>query len=221
MIYERKKVRLTRKGVNEMNGKMNQYLEELQMVLAEDLFTHSYRVANMSKYMASYLQLPSHDIERIEIAALFHDVGKEIIRSPIWEKTGNLTEEEFKLAQKHPIQSYEYLMKSKDPYLSSLSIPVRHHHERFDGRGYPDKLSGQNIPISSRIIALCDAYDAMTSIRPYRQFRYSPEKALGILRNGSGRQHDPNLIEVLEDNFDEITNLSSKHAMSNILISAI
>ncbi len=183
---------------------------ELKNLLPEDVFFHSVRVARLSEKMGELLKLDVVLRHKLYLAGLHHDVGKKLVDSPIWNKKGNLTKEEFDLAKRHPIESARYLMSSEDHIMNELSIYVKHHHESYDGTGYPDGIMSDEIPLLSRIIAVCDAFDAMTSVRPYREFAYTPERALSNLKKNSGQMHDPELIEILDSNFTEMVDVLSK-----------
>ena len=186
-----------------MNDTRKYYENKLRNLLPDDVFFHSLRVAVLSEKLSEAIGIDSEECQKIYVAALHHDVGKQIIDSPVWNKKGNITREEFEVVKEHPVKSAEYMQHSDDDYLSPLSIYVRHHHERYDGSGYPMGLKGNSIPFYSRIIAICDALDAMTSKRPYREFAYTHERALEMLINKSGKDHDPMVVGVLEENWDK------------------
>lgn len=164
---------------------------------AQDPYTsgHSMRVRRIAKIIASAYGLPARQIERIGIAALLHDVGKgDRIFFEILKKPGRLTQEERAIMELHPVKSADIVARVTQ--LADIVPSVRHHHENFDGTGYPDRLAGNAIPIGSRIIMLADTIDAMTTDRPYR-------KALGIdvvqaeLINYRGTQFDPEICDAL------------------------
>jgi putative two-component system response regulator len=157
---------------------------------AKDKYTsgHSQRVAGISVAIAKELGMPQDSIDKIRLAGLVHDIGKIGIKESILNKTGKLTDEEYQHIKSHceagehiliPIVEDEEILKA-----------VRHHHERYDGRGYPDGLSGEQIPLGARILAVADAYDAMTSERPYRE-AMSAESACTEIERGKGVQFDP------------------------------
>ncbi len=163
---------------------------------ARDSYTcgHSDRVARMARKLAEDLRFSPEDCERIYMSGLLHDIGKIGVPDHVLLKAGNLTDEEFALIKKHPEIGHAIL--SHLPQLSYVLPGVRHHHEFFDGRGYPDGLAGGDIPIEGRLLAVVDAYDAMTSSRPYREGMH-PQRAQQILRAGAGQQWDPQMVEAL------------------------
>jgi HD-GYP domain-containing protein (c-di-GMP phosphodiesterase class II) len=161
---------------------------------ARDPYTcgHSERVAQFCRRLGQECGLETEACENLHLAGLLHDVGKIAISDTVLQKPGNLTDEEFTELKKHPGQGLAIL---KDlSHLRHVLPGVVHHHERFDGKGYPYGLQGESIPVEGRIMSICDAYDAMTSNRPYRQ-AMAQEKAEAILRDGAGTQWDPELIE--------------------------
>jgi len=153
---------------------------------------HSRRVANYSVEIAKEMGLPEEKIEEIELAAILHDIGKIGIKETILDKAWRLTEEESEEVKKHPVIGAKLV--GKVGALKHVAKIIKHHHERCDGKGYPDGLTCEEIPIESRIIAVADAFDAMTSDRPYRK-ALSVQKALQILKNGKGKQWDENVVE--------------------------
>ncbi|MFN4200409.1 MAG: HD-GYP domain-containing protein [Fervidobacterium gondwanense] len=152
---------------------------------------HSKNVANLASLLAEKLGLSDELIRKTYWAALVHDIGKIVIPSTILNKEGKLTIEEFEIIKKHPVYGHDFLSTSAD--LRELARYVYHHHERWDGKGYPSGLSGEDIPLISRIIAVVDAWDAMRSSRPYRK-GLSKEEALKELIEHSGIQFDPNIV---------------------------
>jgi putative nucleotidyltransferase with HDIG domain len=163
---------------------------------AKDPYTsgHSERVARIAVRLAEELEIPPPKRSDLYLAGLLHDIGKIGIDDVVLKKTGPLTPEEFRKIQSHVEIGVTIL---KDLRKLSHIIPgVRHHHESMDGTGYPDKLSGEDIPLEARILAVADSFDAMSSNRPYRK-RLSPMQIDDILRKGRGVQWDPNVIDAL------------------------
>lgn len=177
----------------------NKELLELfvQTVEFRDPYTsgHSKRVQRFSRIIAQLYGLGNRDVERVAKAALLHDVGKiHEIFAPILMKPGRLTEEERATMELHPIKSAELVDMISD--LKEVVPAVRHHHENWDGTGYPDQLSGEDIPIESRIIMFADTIDAMTTDRPYRKALGEADVRAEIAKY-RGIQFDPNICDVL------------------------
>jgi len=162
---------------------------------ARDPYTlgHSTRVAQLATALAKEAGLSSEEIETIEIACLFHDVGKIRIPDIILHKKGQLEPEEIQEMRKHPEYGAEIL--SKAPCLYKYIPAVRHHHEWYNGHGYPDRLSCDEIPLAAAIIALADSFDAITSDRPYRK-ALSQEEALEVIAKNAGKQFHPELASL-------------------------
>ena len=155
---------------------------------------HSLRVAEYSKLIAEELDKDAEDCERIYYAALLHDVGKIGISDAIINKSGRLTPEEYGVIKQHPVMGNQILSSIRDyPY---ISIGAHYHHERYDGKGYPDGLKGEEIPEIARIISVADAYDAMTSDRSYRTALPQAFVREEFVK-GSGTQFDPNFAQVM------------------------
>jgi putative nucleotidyltransferase with HDIG domain len=157
---------------------------------------HSMRVASLSKRIAERLGLPEKHVESVETAALLHDIGKiDAEFTGILRKAGGLTEEERTVIQSHVTQGVA-LLTNFASYSTEILDAVRYHHERMDGSGYPEGLSGDAIPIAARIINTCDAIDAMLSDRPYRR-ALSIERVHSELLAGKGTQFDTRIVEVV------------------------
>jgi diguanylate cyclase (GGDEF)-like protein len=150
---------------------------------------HSERVKNLSLKLAEELNLKQHEIDEIATLGLLHDIGKIIISREVLEKPTKLNEDEWIEIKKHP--SIGYRMLSTTSEFSDIALGVLSHHEKWDGTGYPKGLKDEEIPLKSRIIALADAYDAMTSPRPYRPNGLSKAEAIEEIRKNLGKQFDP------------------------------
>jgi len=169
----------------------------VKAIEARDPYTsgHSVRVSRLSRTIAVELGLAAKEIEQIETAALLHDVGKIHEEfAPLLRKDSRLTPEETGLMQTHAARSAD-LVGIISKFHGAVQVAVRHHHERWDGRGYPDGLSGERIPIGARIILVSDTIDAMTTDRPYRK-RLPLETVLSELQKHKGTQFDPRIVEV-------------------------
>jgi HD-GYP domain-containing protein (c-di-GMP phosphodiesterase class II) len=165
---------------------------------ARDPYTeaHAGRIRDLAVSIAIAMQLPYEERRAVRLGAILHDVGKIGISDTILLKPGPLTDEEWAIMRTHP-EIGERMLKNIDFLAPALPI-VRHHHERWDGKGYRDGLAGEDIPIGARIVAVCDAFDAMTSDRPYRK-ALSLEEACDELTKNSGTQFDPTCVDLVVD----------------------
>ncbi|SFG70224.1 HD domain-containing phosphohydrolase [Oribacterium sp. WCC10] len=172
---------------------------------AKDAYTkgHSSRVAEYSREIAKRAGYSSERQEEIYMMGLLHDVGKIGVPNAVINKPGKLTDEEYEKIKTHPGRGARILQNIKE--MPKLSIGARWHHERFDGRGYPDGLSGEDIPEEARIIAVADAYDAMTSNRSYRGI-IPQDVVRNEIEKGSGTQFDPGfaaiMLEIIKEDVD-------------------
>jgi HD-GYP domain-containing protein (c-di-GMP phosphodiesterase class II) len=175
---------------------------------------HSDRVARISQMLASQMGVPESECEEIYRAGLLHDIGKVGVPDQVLSKPGRLTEEEFDLIKQHPMIGYRIL---KDLRAFEFVLPgVRWHHERQDGRGYPDGLTGDEIPLMARVMAVADGFDAMTSNRPYRD-GMPFEKAESIMREGAGTQWDADVVAAYLKINDVIQDFCRNHRMSSVM----
>ncbi len=163
---------------------------------AKDPYTkgHSERVAEISLALAQELNLSDRDIENIEYTALLHDIGKIGVSDNILGKDSSLTNKEFDKIKEHTVMGAK-IIEPVD-FLKNSYEAIYHHHEKYNGEGYPDGLKSEDIPLSARIIAVADAYDAMGSDRPYRK-KLDKDKKLNELKDQSGKQFDPKVVEAL------------------------
>ena len=159
---------------------------------APRMAAHHRAVAQMAATVARRIGLDGEQLHAVIRAAELHDVGKIAVPDEILNKPGALTEPELEVMRRHAVVGEEILTGFESAAVAAL---VRSSHERWDGSGYPDGLRGEAIPLGARIIAICDAYDAMTNERPYRPARSAAE-ALDELRHGAGRRFDPALVAV-------------------------
>ncbi len=177
------------KAINNIVEASVRYLE------AKDPYTafHSDRVAAIARDIALEMGLPPDQVNAVQAGAKLHDIGKLKVPEAVLRKEGGLSQEEWSIIAKHP----EYgvgLLKPLEPFLGEVFPVVLYHHERWDGRGYPHKKAGYEIPLLARIVAVADAYEAMTSDRPYRRAK-RPEEALRELQDLAGVQFDPRVVE--------------------------
>jgi len=163
---------------------------------------HGRRTAEFSTLLGKALGMPPHAVERLSTAALLHDIGKIGIDDRVLNKPGRLTEEEFATIKRHS-EIGEYIV-APNSFLKDLSPFIRHHHERFDGAGYPDGLAGEAIPLEARIICLADYFDSITSKRPYRA-PMPLQEAQELIRKESGKIFDPKIVKVFFEVFDGLS----------------
>ena len=153
---------------------------------------HVDRVMEITVLIAEQLGLKSMQISSFRYGAILHDIGKIYIREGVLRKTGPLNQQEWAEMKRHPEIGANLLRNI--PYLSEAIPLIHHHHERWDGQGYPDGLAGEEIPLGARIVAVADTYDAMTTERVYRR-ACTPEQAIEEIRNGVGTRYDPKVVE--------------------------
>jgi putative two-component system response regulator len=166
----------------------------VEAVEAKDPYTrrHSEQVTHYALHVAACMNIPSHQMESIRIAALLHDIGKIGVPDHILTKPGRLTDDEFKLICRHPAMGADILQNIS--MFAAEARLVRHHHEKWDGTGYPDRLAGDAIPLGSRIINVADSIDAMLMQRTYKG-PYPVGQMLSELKRCSGQQFDPSIAE--------------------------
>jgi response regulator RpfG family c-di-GMP phosphodiesterase len=183
------------------------FLQGVQMLAraleAKDAYTrgHSIRVSQYAVGTAQQLGFDGGSLDGIRLGGELHDIGKIGTREAVLHKPGTLTDDEFRQITEHPVLGERMLLPLAQESPDVLRI-VRSHHERLDGRGFPDGLSGENIPIEARIVAVADAFDAMTTERPYRDSR-PPDAAVAELRRVAGTQLDPAAVEAFVDAFPD------------------
>lgn len=165
-----------------------------QMLDLKDLNTgvHSTRLAEWAMRVAQELGFEQKDLPDMEVAALMHDIGKNGVPDAILNKPAKLTAEEYEVVKKHP--EYSWTVLRLIPGFERASLFALHHHENFDGTGYPAKLAHNDIPIGSRIVSVIDAFDAMVSSRPYRK-GLPFDEAIRRLLASSGTQFDPQVVQ--------------------------
>lgn len=166
----------------------------VEAIDAKDPYTrgHSDRVKRMSLSIARGMGFSEEKLESLEYGALLHDIGKIGIKDEILQKQGPLSPEEYRIIREHPLIG-EKIVEGVEFFKDKIPM-IRHHHEHYDGNGYPDGLSGENIPLEARIISVPDAYDAMTSIRPHRKAKPLQE-VLEEMEKFRGTQFDPKVLD--------------------------
>ena len=160
-----------------------------------DIFMHSSNVVEIASAISREINLPGEENAILREAALYHDIGKSQIPEEILYKRGKLNAEEWEIMKKHPVYSQELYVKAwKGKRQSPVTgKSIRHHHENWDGTGYPDGISGKNIPLYSRIIKIADIFEAITEPRVYRSYRM--DNALELMESIKGKEIDPVIFE--------------------------
>ncbi len=189
----------------EVNFEYHEMVECITSALdARDPYTgnHSRRVSDMACFLCQKLGISHEETQEIHISGHLHDIGKIGVPDRVLLKPEKLNDEEWELMKKHPEIGADIL--SKSPHFSRIAAIILHHHERWDGKGYPFGAKGTEIPIGARIIAVCDSIDAMASARAYRKalpldvVKSEIEKNIGIM-------YDPKIAQVALDNWEELT----------------
>lgn len=170
---------------------------------------HVIRVARYSLLIAEGLGFNDRDVQTIRYAAPMHDIGKIGISKSILQKPGKLTREEFEIMKIHTTTGARILTQPKSDILKCAYDIALCHHERFDGQGYPDGLSGEAIPVSARIVGIADVFDALVSSRPYKD-ALTVEKAIDIIREERGKHFDPNITDIFISNIDGVRKILEK-----------
>ncbi len=171
-----------------------------------DFYTrrHSTRVASFARMIAQEMNCSEEELDVINVAGMLHDIGKIGIRDDILLKSGRLTDEEFEKIKEHPAIGADIISKL-GLWDREVDI-IRHHHERFDGKGYPDGLAGEAIPKLARIMSVADCFDAMASDRPYRN-QMEKSRVIKIIRDNSGTQFDPEVVDAFSRIVDQMSDM--------------
>ena len=175
-----------------------------------DTAMHLKRMSLYSRILAESVGFSEYDAEIIELAAPLHDIGKIGIPDSILLKRGPLSDDEFKTMRKHPQIGYEILQDSPSKYLQKGGEIALAHHEKFDGTGYPFGLKDDKIPLSARIVAIADVFDALTSARPYKE-AWNIDHAYGYLIDQSGKHFDPDLVKAMCSSRDAVEKIHDEH----------
>ena len=217
----------TIQAINEELKNTNEQLEKAYMesisalrlaVDAKDPYTrgHSDRVSEFSVLIGNKLGLPKEDLETLRIGGLFHDIGKIGVPDAVLLKPGKLSDDEYSEIKNHPTIGAHILATAS--IFSDILPIVKHHHEKYDGYGYPGKLKGEDIPYLARIAAVADTYDAMTSKRPYRD-SMPLEHVKEEIKTCIGTQFDPKIgqafLDLLENDYDAVLEIQNKHYDGN------
>lgn len=220
-ISQMRKIKEISENLKESNEKLEQaYMETIQTlretVDAKDHYTrgHSDRVTEYSMLIADKLNLSEAELKTLHTGALFHDIGKIGVPDHILLKAGKLDDKEYSEIKQHPLVG-AHILATASIFADIVPI-VKHHHERYDGRGYPSQLKGENIPYLARIVAIADTYDAMTSNRPYRD-ALTKEFVIEEFKKNLGTQFDPEIgkifVNILETEYDSLLKIQEKYKM--------
>ncbi|MBE0069885.1 HD-GYP domain-containing protein [Thermoanaerobacterium thermosaccharolyticum] len=171
-----------------------------EMTIEQELKKHHIRTARLCEEIAKGLNMPYNDLINLLLAAQLHDIGKLKVPEKILMKPDKLTEKEMEIMKKHTVWGYEKIKEMKMDDI--IADAVLHHHERYNGKGYPEGLKGNDIPYFARIITIADAYDVMINERVYKK-ALSVEEALKELINNAGTQFDPILISLFVDKINK------------------
>ena len=180
---------------------LHRYTKALSVALGHrDLYTrvHSDRVFALSEAIGVRIGMSEPQLGILRISATFHDIGKIGVPDHILLKPGGLDESETAIMQRHSAMGEDIVISTEIEGATEAAIIIRHHHERYDGAGYPDGLAGEDIPLSSRIIGIADSYDAMSTTRAYHPAKTHSE-IMGVLREEAGGKHDPKLTEIFRE----------------------
>lgn len=189
------------------NSNLLQYHDLIASIVeameVRDLYTsyHSLRVAEMTESICNYLGLSKSETAIYHISAHLHDLGKLGVQDSVLRKEDKLTNDEWEEMRQHPVIGYNILHKIKS--FGEISSIVRAHHERIDGRGYPDGLNGDSIPYGARIIAIADSIDAMLSVRPYRK-GMSSQICKNEIELNRGLMYDSSIADIVLENWDNL-----------------
>jgi len=184
------------RNTDEAGDRLHVYRRMMKMIEIQvpTLAGHYRRVSRYAELIAQELGLPDNQVGEIRMAGELHDIGETRVHGSILAQQQELTFRQIELIRQHPVTGAEMLQEI--PSLRSLAPMVRHHHERWDGSGYPDGLSGDDIPLGARIIAVADVFDALTSERPYRR-AYSAADTVHYLKQHAGELYDPEVVAAL------------------------
>jgi HD-GYP domain-containing protein (c-di-GMP phosphodiesterase class II) len=214
------------------NAKLYENLYESQLetiyrlaIVAEyrdqhDTAIHLRHISEYSSLIAEALGLDSKKVEDIRYASTLHDIGKVAISDSILLKPGKLTEQEFEEMKKHTLYGAKILSNAKSHLLKVANLIAQSHHERYDGKGYPYRLSGENIPIEARIVSVADVFDALCMTRVYKP-SWEPSKAREYILSEKGKAFDPKVVDAFENVYDKILEIQKKTDLRSTIIPGI
>lgn len=197
------------KEIEETQKEILYILGEVTEARSEETGNHVQRVSRYARILAEKYGLPKRDVMLVTMAAPIHDIGKVAISDKILMKPGKLTPSEFEIVKKHTTVGYNILKNSKRDVLKSAAIIAHEHHERYDGKGYPQGLKGEEIHIFGRIVAVADVFDALGSERVYKK-PWVINDILAYFKEERGKHFDPKLVDILFENLDEFLEIKEK-----------
>jgi len=210
------KLRLLNEELLRLNTEISDTQRELLYTLGDVVETRSHetanhvrRVARLSYFLAGRIKMDEDEAKLLRQASPMHDVGKIGIPDSILNKPATLTPDEFEIIKTHTVIGYEILKHSARPLMQTAAVVAKQHHERWDGTGYPEGLSGENIHIHGRITSVADVFDALTHSRVYRQ-AWGHERAVEYLQSQAGRMFDPELIRIFLADFSQVAALMAE-----------
>lgn len=171
---------------------------------------HLERIRRYAYILASDLGTGHEEASLISMACILHDVGKITIPVSILKKTANLEPAEYKITERHTLEGARMMRSSGSSLLQAGAVVAQTHHERWDGSGYPERLRGEAIPMSGRIMALIDVFDSLTTWRPYKK-AMRPEEALALIKTSSGVLFDPKVVSIFVNKFDDLLAILRSH----------
>jgi len=183
-------------------------LEAVTEARSQETGNHIIRVAYYSKLIAMKLGVPEEDADILKMASTLHDIGKISIPDRVLLKPGKLTQEEFEIMKTHTVIGYDILSNSNKPILKIASKIAHEHHEKYDGTGYPRGISGDEIGVYSKIVALADVFDALGTERVYKK-KWEWNKIIDYIKEQSGKQFDPRIVDIFLTNLDEIREIQN------------
>ncbi len=172
-----------------------------------DNHSHLERIRRFTYTLASAATVGHNEANLISFSSILHDIGKITIPVSILNKTANLDPDEYKITEQHTLEGFRLLSGSGSPILQTGAVIARTHHERWDGSGYPEGLKCDAIPLSGRIVAIADVFDALSTKRPYKA-EMKPYEALNLIKESAGSLFDPRLVSIFSDKFEEISSVT-------------
>lgn len=210
VAYRTKELEETLVKLEHSNRQIVEHLSAAAEFKDPETAAHIQRISHYCGVLARALGMSPEEVEMMVQASPMHDIGKIGVPDHILLKPGKLTDEEFEKMKQHTVIGHKILHGSESPLLKLASEIAISHHEKYDGSGYPNGLAGDQIPLSGRIVAVIDVFDALTSRRPYKE-AFPNEKAYQIIREGSGTHFDPEIVRLFFANISEIVCIQQKY----------